>query len=191
MFVDPAVSLAKFEREVNDFRKFADAYQRRGIFLIDANFPKAFALILAIHAKPAPIVPFGVVLDFSNYDVVPPSVQLVNPSTREKLKEKEIPYKFFRRLPTVAGSSPAELQVQPLLQAFVDERPFICLQGTREYHENPAHTGDSWFLHRGTGPGTLAFLLDVLSRYGAAPISGPQINVHLSLSGFAVSAIPS
>ena len=191
MFVDPAVSRAKFEREVADFRKFADVYQQRGIFLVDASFPKAFAIILAIHAKPAPMVPFGVVLDFSNYDVAPPSVQLVNPLTRTKLKRSEIIYDFLRGLPVPEGATPGAQRTQPLLQAFVDERPFICLQGIREYHESPAHTGDSWFLHRGTGAGTLAFLLDVLSRYGAQPIVGPAINVQFNINGVAVSAIPS
>lgn len=191
MFVDPAVSRAKFEREVADFRRFADAFQQRGIFLIDASFPKAFAIILAIYAKPAPMLPFGVVLDFSDYDVAPPSVQLVNPFTRAKLKGSEIPYKFLRLLPPPAGAPPGTASAQPLLQSFVDDRPFICLQGIREYHESPAHTGDSWFLHRGTGAGTLAFLLDVLSRYGAAPISSPLINVHLNIIGVAASVPPS
>jgi len=191
VFVDPAVSRAKFEREVADFRRFADAYQQRGIFLIDASFPKAFAIILAIHAKPAPMLPFGVLLDFSDYDVAPPSVQLVSPLTRAKLKRSEIPYDFLRLLPPAGGAPTGPQSAQPLLQAFVDERPFICLQGIREYHESPAHSGDSWFLHRGTGAGTLTFLLDVLSRYGAAPILGPGINVRFNINGVAVSAIPS
>jgi hypothetical protein len=190
VFVDPAVSRAKFEREVADFRRFAGAYQQRGIFLIDASFPNAFALLLAIHAKPAPMLPFGVVLDFSDYDVAPPSVQLVNPFTRAKLKRSEIPYDFRRLLPPAAGAPTGPQSFQLLLQAFVDERPFICLQGIREYHESPAHTGDSWFLHRGTGVGTLTFLLDVLSRYGAAPIVGPGISVQFNINGVAASAIP-
>ncbi len=199
MFVDPVVSRIKFEREVADYRKFSDAYQRRGILLVEANFPSAFAVILAIHAKPAPMVPFGVVLDFPDYDVVPPSVQLVNPITRDKLKMQDIPYQFPRLLPSVVTATGSDgqpmqvrtLQAQMLLQAFVPERPFICLQGVKEYHDSPAHTGDSWFLHRGTGPGTLTFLLDVLSRYGAEPISGPQINIQVTMTGYAVSGIPS
>lgn len=192
MFVDPAVSRVKFEREVADFRKFADAYQQRGIFLIEANFPQAFAIILAINAKPVPMVPFGVLLDFSDYDVAPPSVHLVNPLTRAKLKMSEIPYRFPRLSPPPEGTPTGtqQMQTQELLQAFVDERPFLCLQGIREYHDSPAHTGDSWFLHRGTGVGTLAFLLDVISRYGAAPIMGPAINVQLNINGVAISAIP-
>ena len=122
--------------------------------------------------------------------MAPPSVQLVNPFTRAKLKRSEIPYDFLRLLPTVAGAPPGNPQVQQLLQAFVNERPFICLQGIREYHESPAHSGDSWLLHRGTGPGTLAFLLDVLAKYGAGPIRGPGINVHLNVAGFAVADLP-
>jgi hypothetical protein len=191
VFVDPIVSRRKFEREVTDFRKFEAAYQRRGIFLIEAVFPEAFALVIATQAKPAPMVPFAVALNFTDYDVAPPSVKLVDPFTRVPLKRSEIPYNFLRLLPTVVGASAdPNPQVQPLLQAFVNERPFICLQGIREYHESPAHTGDSWFLHRRTGAGTLAFLLDVLAKYGAEPIRGPGINVHLSVNGFAVAGLP-
>lgn len=192
MYVDPAVSRAKFEREVADFKRLADAYQRRGIFLIDAIFPKAFAIFAAINAQPVPMLPFGVVLDFSDYDVAPPSVQVVNPFTRAKLKYSEIGYKFKRLLPTPTGTPTGTQPMQhvDLLQAFADERPFICLQGVKEYHESPAHTGDSWFLHRGTGVGTLAFLLDILSQYGAAPIAGPGISVQFLMNGINVSAIP-
>lgn len=188
MFVDPEVSKVKFHREIAAFRKLNSVYQTRGIYLVDATFPIAFALIVAKNAKPAPVVPFAVNIDFSNYDVEPPSVQLVNPFTREKLKRSEILYDFRRQLPTIVGQP--QVQQVPLLQSFVDERPFICLQGVKEYHDSPAHTGDSWFLHRGRGPGTLAFVLDVLSRYGADPIIGPAINIHLQVNGFAVSAIP-
>lgn len=191
MFVDPAVSRAKFDRELAGFRKFSDSYQRRGIFLINATFPKVFALIVAVNSKPAPMLPFGVMLDFADYDVLPPSVQLVNPFTLAKLKLSEVGYHFLRLLPgPQGGTTPTQQQVQPLLQAFVDERPFICLQGVREYHDSPAHTGDAWFLHRGRGPGTLVFLLDILARYGAEPIRGPGINVQLSVNGFAASLPP-
>lgn len=188
MFVDPEISRKKFEREVAACRKLSESYQKRGIFVIDASFPKVFVLLMAVNAKPSPMVPCGVVLDFADYDVRPPSVQLVNPATREPLKRHEIPYDFRRLLPTNPPGQPA--QFVPLLQAFVDERPFICLQGVREYHDSPAHTGDSWFLHRGTGVGTLAFLLDVLARYGAEPIVGPGINIHVQVSGFAIATIP-
>lgn len=189
MFVDPAVSEKKFDREIGQFREVARAYERRGIFLVEAAFPKVFAVIAGVNAKPAPVIPFAALIDFSDYDISPPSVHLVNPFTREKLKRSEIAYDLLRSLPAVEGAS-APAQVQPLLQAFVDDRPFICLQGVREYHESPAHTGDSWFLHRGTGAGTLAFILDVLVRYGAEPIRGPAIHVQMNVTGFAVSAPP-
>jgi hypothetical protein len=61
-----------------------------------------------------------------------------------------------------------------------DEVPFVCLPGIREYHAHPAHSGDSWLLHRGQVEGTLNFILDVLHRYGAAPIRGFQIGMQIT-----------
>lgn len=61
--------------------------------------------------------------------------------------------------------------MQAMMQAFSDDQiPFLCLAGVREYHNNPGHTGDSWFLHRGTGAGTLNFLLEQLYKYGVRPM---------------------
>src|SRR5687768_15213369 len=82
MFVDPAVSLAKFEREVSGMRAAATAYHGKGIWLLEATYPEVFVVFVARHAKPAPYVMFGAVIDFTDYDVVPLSVHLVNAFTR-------------------------------------------------------------------------------------------------------------
>ena len=186
MFVDPAISRAKFDREIANCRKLADAYRRRGIIILSAEYPDVTVMFTAIHAKPAAMVPFATIINFDNYDVEPPSVQFINPFSAQKLKRSEIGYDFPRLMPGQENQA----VMQPLLQAFVDEKPFICIQGVREYHQSVAHSADSWFLYRSMGPGTLGFLLDVISKYGAEPIRGAAIAVNLSVSGFAIQSIP-
>lgn len=62
-----------------------------------------------------------------------------------------------------------------------DDYPFICLPGVREYHDNPAHTGDSWLLHRGSGEGSLAFILEKIWVYGVDPISTFQLQAAVQV----------
>jgi Predicted metal binding domain len=61
---------------------------------------------------------------------------------------------------------------------------FLCLPGTRAYHEHPAHSGDPWELHRKTGEGRLFALLETVWRYGAAPMDQLKINIGLGQSEF-------
>jgi hypothetical protein len=182
VFVDPAVSKAKFDREVGGLRAAGRAYQAKGIWLLEATYPEVFIAFVAKHTQPAPYVMFGALIDFRDYDVRPLSVHLVNPFTRERLRASEIPYKLLRTNPN--GS------VQPLVQAFADDRVFLCIQGVREYHENSAHSGDSWFLHRNTGTGALAYIVDLLWKYGAEPIRGPGTNIQIQFAGFAIGGPP-
>lgn len=166
MFVDPLVCRAKFDREVASFRNLAADYHRRGVSLVDATFPEAFFTFAATNVKPA-FIPFGVVINFENYDVVPPSVRFVHPFTCEPLKASEIGTAF----PVLTGfNAQGQPNIQGLIQAFTDEQPFLCMHGVREYHETPAHSGDSWLLYRGTGVGTLAYLLQALVKHGTDPI---------------------
>ena len=52
----------------------------------------------------------------------------------------------------------------------LDAIPFLCTRGVREYHRHPAHTGDSWLLHRGRGEGTLSAIVEAIDQHGRAPI---------------------
>lgn len=185
--VDPAVSRAKFDREVAQYRALEDDYIRRGWWLVKVAFPEVFVVFGTPRLAP-PSVPFGVLLDFTNYDFLPPSVQLVNPFTRVPYRAKELMgLPFLRGRERVAPASESEaqgqaveLEVQPLLQWHGDEEiPFLCLPGVREYHEHPAHTGDDWLLHRRKGEGTLYFLLDQIYTYGVRPIAGYNLEVRV------------
>jgi hypothetical protein len=187
--VEPAISRAKFEREVAKFRELWEDHCKRGWWLVDATYPKIFVVFGAPQLKP-PAVIFGALLDFTDYDFHPPSVKLADPFTRQPYQAKNLPSVLRRTAPAPAQFGPFVVQAdQPLMQALSsDEEPFLCLPGVREYHEHPAHSGDSWLLHRGNAEGTLHFILDVLYRYGVQPIS--EYAVTQVVSGFKQGAPP-
>lgn len=194
--VDEAVSRAKFEREVSQFREQEAAHRRRGCFLLGAMFPEVFVAFAAPRLKPAALVG-AVVIDFTNYDLQPPSVTFVDPFTREPLRSADMTMKMVRR-PVVQGMPPemfesllASGQIQPafMVQAHgPDERPFLCLPGVREYHEHPAHTGDSWLLHRASGSGSLHFLVEQILTYGVNPVDQWRVELRPTVAGFTIQA---
>lgn len=197
LLVDPAVSRAKFDREVERYRQMGDDCRRRGWWLLDATFPNVLVAFVAPQVRPRPLV-FAVRINFDNYDLWAPSVRLVDPFTGALLKTRELPpgLTFMRLVPGEGmveieglGKLPAQNVPQPLLQHYgPDELPFICLPGIREYHEHPGHSGDDWLLHRDRGEGTLYFLLEKLARYGLEPVK--QYQLALQVVGFANGEVP-
>lgn len=142
---------------------------------------------VAPQLRPASVL-FGVLIDFTNYDLWAPSVRFVDPFTRRKYLSREIPPSLIlqrRVTQQVEGAPPGfvmDQQVPLVMSNGPDLEPFFCIPGVREYHEHPAHTGDSWLLHRGNGEGTLYFLLETIAKYGVEPIRGYQLG--LQISGF-------
>lgn len=198
MYADPIVVRRKVERELKEFVERIDHFRSRGIWVLEYSFPELLVAFVAAKVKPYPVAPYGVLLDLSNYDVEPPSIRFVNPFTRAPLKGGEIPTRLVR-LRTIADTqtpegaaavqeqaNPAQgVQVHPdaLLQWWseADDRPFVCLQGVREYHENPGHTGDPWWSHRAVGAGRIVRLLELISRYGTESMVALQINVQVQI----------
>jgi hypothetical protein len=141
----------------------------------------------------------GVAFDYTNYDVEPPSVRLVNPFTGQAYLAKELPIRLDR---DVSASQPLPQQVLPLglpmlrisqLQPYMqwsspEDIPFLCVAGVKEYHEHPAHSGDAWELHRAAGAGRLVRLLEVVSRYGVESIKAYGVQLLPQVSGFQVEA---
>lgn len=198
--VDPDVSAAKFEREVDEFRMLAEDYGHRGWFLAEAEFPTALVLLAAPQLKPPPVVT-GVAFDYSDYDLRPPSVRLVNPFTREPWAEAELPTRLRRRtegdglavpgLQLPPGMQPPTLvHEQPLVQAYPGETPFLCIPGVREYHDHAAHSGDAWELHRPSGAGRLIRLLEVLDTYGLRPLNDYLVQLEPKIVGFSQTEPP-
>lgn len=196
VLVDPAVSRAKFDLEIAKYRELEDYHLRRGVWLVRAKYPEMFVVFGAPKLKP-PAVIFGALLDFSNYDLWPPSVKLVDPFTRVPYKHGELPYHLLRQPSTPSSPAPpGQVQMvmqQPddLMQAHsLDEIPFLCIQGVREYHEHPAHTGDPWLLHRDGGKGTLHLLLERIYKYGVEPLVGYNVTMQPMIAGFAPGYVP-
>lgn len=189
-FTEPIVSRTKFDAELSDYEAQRSDYEARGWLLVEAKFPTVFA-VMANPALNPPAIVCGVLLDYTNYDAVPPSLKLVDPFTRIPYKANELPTQLNRALPAQALQFPGlpaggnlQMQVaQPLMQAHDPEAiPFLCLAGVREYHDHPGHSGDSWELHRASGAGRLVRLLDIVHRYGVEPIRA--YGVQITPAGF-------
>lgn len=190
--VDPFVSREKFDQEVAEFRRNGEVHQRRGWWMLEAAFPKMLVVLAAPQVRP-PAVVCGVLLDFTNYDLLPPSVTLVDPFTREPYRARELPTALVRRRTTTidipGGPTLENAELVPLMQAHdLEAVPFLCVPGVREYHEHPAHTGDSWLAHRGQGEGTLFAILNTIYQYGVQPIA--DYGVGLRVIGFRTGEAP-
>ncbi|QHO77923.1 hypothetical protein ACH79_40375 [Bradyrhizobium sp. CCBAU 051011] len=193
--VDPEVSRVKFERELANYRSMESAYRKRGWILLDAEFPEIFVAFAATKPRPPPIVA-AIVLNFTNYDLRPPSVRFVDPFMREPIPAKLLQLQMLRRA-AIPGATPETIlalaqqggvQMTNMIQYnSPDDRPFICLPGIFEYHNNPAHTSDSWLLHRSSGEGSLAFILEKIWHHGVKPIEHYQVQVQIP----AVNVLPS
>ena len=178
-FCDPEVSRAKFTREIEEFSNLRRDHEARGCFLVEADFPSVF-VVLGVPQTSPPTLLCGVLFDYSNYDAQPPSVRMVDPFTRSPYPFKDLPTHLNKALPAQDVSLPGldggalQLQgAQPLMQAHSPEDvPFLCLSGVREYHDHPGHSGDAWELHRSSGAGRLVRLLEIIHKYGSAPIRG-------------------
>lgn len=179
-YVDPQVSRIKFEAELNQFKSIRNDYVKRGIWLLKDEYPTAL-VAFAKAINPVAVI-FSALIDFTDYDLRPLSVTLVNPFTLVPLKSNEVLTRFPRLIPQ-KGPVPGAM-IQELLQTHSDHKPFICLPGIREYHEHPAHTGDSWLLHRGAGEGTFHFVVDNLHRYGVEGIVGYGLNLNIVITNF-------
>ncbi len=200
-FVDPRVSRAKFDREITEYHDLESDYRRRGWLLVRAEYPSVLVVLAAPQLAP-PAVVTGVEFDYSNYDLQPPSVRLVDPFTGKPYKAKELPTHLKRSVeasgPPVPGLQlPLGVQArliaqQPLMQWYgPEDTPFLCLAGVREYHEHPGHSGDAWELHRRTGAGRFVRLLETITKYGVQPISEYQISLQPRISGFVQREVPS
>lgn len=180
--IDPQISRAKYQEQLDNFRSNEAMYRSRGILLLKAEFPFVLFGFAAPRIKPTPIL-FGVRINFSDYDLQPLSVQFVDPFTERPLRVEEVGTNFFKRtgnVQTPDANGGIQLNVQPLLQFHApDGPPFLCVRGIREYHSHPAHTGDSWFLYRDTEIGTLDHIINVLYNYGINPLTGYHFQLGL------------
>jgi len=167
-YVDIEVTNKKFKQEIQEFKELEDEYRKRGVLCTDID-NCIIRLIFSIpHIKPSPIV-FAVELDYSNWDVEPPSVMFIDPFTKAVLKGNEVGLQFFQWNNKIS-------KPQPLLVG--NDIPFLCIPGIREYHEHPHHSGDQWMRHRTRGEGKLADIIEKLIKHSISLISGYLVNVN-------------
>lgn len=177
LLVDPAVSAAKFDEQIRIFRTNAALYRQRGCWLLEATFPHALFVFCSPKTRPGAVI-MGVQLNFENFDLWAPSVVFVNPFTGHPFPAGKLPTKMPRAVP---GPGPMGFVPQDLIAQYegTNALPFLCLAGVREYHNHPAHTGDSWLLHRDQPEGQMAYLLDTILKYAVEPIDGFQIGMQI------------
>ena len=141
-FVDPRVSRAKFDREIAEYHDLGSDYRRRGWLLVRAEFPWILVVLAAPQLKPPAIVT-GVAFDYTNYDMRPPSVRLVDPFTGNPYKAKELPTHLKRSVESAGppipglqlplGAEARFVAQQPLMQWYgPDDTPFLCIAGVRD-----------------------------------------------------------
>lgn len=171
--VDPIVSRSKFDRELDLFRRSETHYRERGVLLLRAEFPVIMLAFCAFRVRPLTIA-FAVKLDFTNYDLIPPSLKFIDPITERELRRQELGVRFLRVAPpTIQDGQTTINPPQDLIAAHEPEFiPFLCLAGIREYHYHPLHSNDPWMDYKGKGEGSLGFIIDQLTTYGTEPISG-------------------
>jgi Predicted metal binding domain len=166
------VSCAKLAAELDDWQANAAIYTRRGWLLLDRgplHVEVAFlAAVPLVGVFTIPVITACVRLDYTNYDLWPPSLTFIDPRTRERASPAV-------RAPT---TTPAGVR-----DALVDGhpgtgRPFLCLPGIREYHNHPQHTGDDWLLHRAAGAGRLAVICEHIWQRMVRNVVGLQVTVQ-------------
>lgn len=169
--VDPEVTRLKLERELELWREHEETYRRRGWLLLgrrELEVDIGFLARLPIGARPIPALAACVRIDFTNFDLWPPSVEFIDPFTGE-----HAPPPVQALVDTDEG--PRDLVVHSHPDS---NRPFFCVPGIRQYHDHPQHSGDSWLLHRGSGEGSLATICDRIWRAMARSLLGIHIEVQ-------------
>lgn len=167
MRIDSAVARRKFASEVTKLHQQRDVLRSWGAWLARAEYPlvdvvfvprktmKLTApipqLSIIVSAQPSlgtlelPVLAaraFGVRLSLDDYDQRAPALTFHDPWTWDLLPPDRIPLGQ-----TVDEHGKAQLVV--LNDHPETRRPFLCIRGTREYHEHPQHTGDDWAMYRG------------------------------------------
>ncbi len=179
-YADEDVTRSKFNSQVERFIKLEGDWRSRGVFMIRNSFPKLQFLFTAKKLQP-PSVVFCVEIDFTNFDVEPLSVRFIEPFSGEYLTRQQIGINFWQ-LNLPPNFQPG-MPIAPLdlLQGRPQDIPFMCIRGVREYHQHPAHTGDSWLLYRTSGVGSLGYILDQLYNYSIEQLQSYGVDLQVNI----------
>ena len=197
MATDPLVSRAKFAREVKPFEDERERYALMGIWVLYSEYPEIL-VAFATPKSPQVFVPFAALVDFTDYDALPLRVTLVHPCTRKPLNFSEVLPQVFPNIQfpvpgrinrlRLDNATGGQIIQDSLLQGYdnTDAKPFLCLPGVKSYHDHPGHTGDSWWLHRSLGEGSLHTILYTLWKYGTRNVTGQKMTISVTAAGYVV-----
>lgn len=165
--LDPHVHRTKYEAEISSFLDARHLTIERGCRLALIQFPVVwveFTKMLPVMGINLPLVMQMVELDYSDFDLQPPSLTFLDPVSGAPGNPL---FPFVQHLP---DGSARNLVVQNELLG----RPFLCHPGIREYHSHPEHEGDDWLIYREQGYGGLLWLVDLLWSTGVATVHSLQ-----------------
>jgi hypothetical protein len=169
--VDPEVTRRKLGRELELWRENEGAYRRRGwVLLRHDGIEVEVGFLGRVPLGPQTITAMTacVRLDFTNYDIWPPSVEFIDAFSGEYA-----PPPVQALIDSDEGPRNLVVQSHPNTN-----RPFFCVPGVRQYHDHPQHSGDSWLLHRASGEGTLATICERVWRTMARNLIGLHLQVQ-------------
>jgi hypothetical protein len=169
--VDPEVTRLKLERELELWRENEQTYRKRGWILLgrrELAVDIGFVGRLPVGALQIPAMTACVRIDFTDFDLEPPSVEFIDPFTGEY-----VPPPVQALVDTDEG--PRDLVVHSHPDT---NRPFFCVPGIRQYHDHPQHSGDLWILHRSTGEGRLVTICDRIWRAMARNLLGVHVELQ-------------
>lgn len=191
--VDRAISAAKLRAELDDWDALATTYwdTRRAVIIGVGGLTVDIAFAVPLLGLPAAVPPGGpgaaamlgvaVRLDFTNYDLEPPSLTFIDPLTKDPavpvIPGHEIHDGVLRNV--VLGDHP------------ITHLPFLCQPGIAEFHLHPQHQDESWLAeHRDLGSGRLANIVErvwrAMAKYGVAHLQPQMLQIPVPLLQIAV-----
>ena len=192
--VDPAVSRAKFDAEVERFNSHRDSYAKRGWWMVRTEFPIVEIAFLTTKLRPS-VVALTARFNFTDFDLKPLSVQFIDLFSGNEVPAEQLQSRMPRLDPSIPPQIGAALMqqgqqppYQALIQAVPGQPGFLCMPGVREYHEHSAHSGDPWELHRVSGEGSMLQIAEKIWQYGSNPIDGVSVEMRQT---YQQSLIPS
>ena len=156
ILIDQKVASRKFENEIDSFYKLANDYSEKGWKVLYDTFP-FFGVELDYTFKGKNIKFLVLEFDFTNYNIEPIKVKVMFPKDIARHEQE-----FYltdlndRLLRIIYDKDKLNTLLTNHHKTF---EPFICLQGTYEYHSHKQHEGDFWDLYRYSGEGKLGNLL--------------------------------
>ncbi|TFV68118.1 UNVERIFIED_ORG: hypothetical protein E4P37_00030 [Bacillus sp. AZ43] len=170
--VPEQVTAAKLQAELCDWQANAEIYQRRGWVMLEHTEQQVDIAFVAsvplVGVLAAPVITACVRIDYTNYDLWPPSVTFIDPRTRQPAP------------PVVRAPANGEHGVRDALVENhpVTGLPFLCLPGIREYHSHPQHSGDDWLLHRRSGAGRIAVICERIWQRMVVNVIGLRVTMQ-------------